>query len=66
MSRQPRTDAPATVRISVRVTVDERLDLEDVARQNLADISGVIREAVNEYVADYRERPPFVGRNTTT
>jgi hypothetical protein len=60
MSRPARTDTPATAWIHVRITIEERRDLEQLARQNLVDISGVIREAVNVYCADCQEgRPPF-------
>jgi uncharacterized protein (DUF1778 family) len=45
--------------IHIRTTEDERRDLEQVARDNHTDLSGFIREAVNEAVADYRERPTF-------
>ena len=61
MSRPSRSDTAATDTIRVRVTPAERRDLEQVARQNRTDLSGVIREAVNEYVADYRDDPAFRG-----
>lgn len=57
---RPTLDAePATDRIQVRVTPGQRLDLLRVAEENGTDISGVIREAVNEYVADYCDRRVF-------
>ena len=63
MSRQPFIPGdPATVRISIRVTPSVKSDLEQVARDNLTTSAGVIREAVNEYVFDYRNRPVFVLR----
>lgn len=61
MSRPTRADAPATDTIRVRVTPDEKRDLQQVARQNGTDLSGVIRDAVNEYVADQRDDPAFRG-----
>lgn len=58
MSRPTRTDAAATETITVRVTPAERRDLEDVALHNGTDLVGVIRDAVNTYVADFREDQP--------
>ena len=49
-------DSAATSAIHVRVTPAQRLELRRVAVENGLGISGVIREAVNEYVADYAER----------
>lgn len=48
----------ATHAIRVRVTPGQRRDLLQVARDNRMDMSGVIRDAVNTFVADYRERQP--------
>lgn len=61
MPRPSRAETPATDTIRVRVTPDERRDLEQVAKQNGTDLSGMIRDAVNEYVADYRDDPAFRG-----
>jgi hypothetical protein len=55
-------DVPASARISVSVTPAQRLELRRVASDNRSGIAGVIREAVNEYVADYSERKPFPRR----
>ena len=55
MARPPQGDAARTEAIRVRVSPAERRDLERVAQQNHTDVAGAIREAVNEYVADYRE-----------
>jgi len=57
--RPPLYDAPASQRISVKVTPAQRLELRRVADENRTGMSGIIREAVNEYVADYDERKPF-------
>jgi hypothetical protein len=38
------------------VTVAERQALQAVARENNLPVAAVLREAVNEFVADYRER----------
>jgi hypothetical protein len=58
--RPPLNDVPATTRITVRVTPAQRLDLRRVATDNGTGVSGIIREAVNEYVGDYDDRKPFV------
>jgi hypothetical protein len=52
-------DVPASHRITVNVTPAQRLELRRVASDNRSGMAGVIREAVNEYVADYNERRPF-------
>jgi hypothetical protein len=49
-------EEPATSAIHVRVTPAQRLELRRVAEENSASVSGIIRESVNEFVADYRER----------
>jgi hypothetical protein len=53
--RPPLDQEAATDRIHVRVTPGQRLEVRRVAAENGTSVSGVIREAVNEYVADYRE-----------
>jgi hypothetical protein len=58
--RQPLYDVPASERIWVRVTPAQRLELRRVASDNGTGVSGVIREAVNEYCGDYTDRRPFV------
>jgi hypothetical protein len=52
----------ATARIEVRVTPAQRLEIQRVASDNRTGLSGILREAVNEFVADYGEKPPFVRR----
>jgi hypothetical protein len=52
--------ASSTERLTIRLTPDERRDLETVARENGTSLAETLREAVNEYVADYRERAVFV------
>lgn len=59
--RPPLDDEPATDSIRVRVTPGQRLELRRVADENGTGVSGVIREAVNEYVSDYKETKPFRG-----
>jgi predicted transcriptional regulator len=59
MPRPARFGEPASASIRVRVTPDQKRDLRRVARENRTDMAGVIREAVNTYVADYRDRDVF-------
>lgn len=47
------------VRLRVVLTAREMGDLQKVAADNHVTISEVVREAVNEYVADYGERRLF-------
>jgi hypothetical protein len=63
MSRPTLYDAPATETIRVRVTPAQKRDLERIAEENAAGVAGVIREAVDEYVADYRDRKCFAVQN---
>jgi len=60
--RRSNFDHPATVRIGVRVTAAQLDDLRRVAQVNQTDLSGVIREAVNGYVADFRDDDPVFRR----
>jgi hypothetical protein len=57
--RPPLSDVPATARVSLAMTPAQRLELKRVATENGTGMSGVIREAVNEFVSDYRERQVF-------
>ena len=60
--RPPLYEVPASQRIYVNVTPAQRLALRRVASDNRTGMAGIIREAVNEYVADYGERGPFTRR----
>ena len=55
-------DTQADARISLNVTPAQLAELKLVARENRTTVSGIIREAVNEFVADYDERRPFAPR----
>ena len=57
--RPPLYDVVASARISVKVTPAQRLELRRVASDTGTGVSGIIREAVNEFVSDYGERRPF-------
>ena len=46
-------------RLQVRVTGDELDALTEVAHDAGQPLAALVRAAVNEYVADYRERLPF-------
>lgn len=52
---------PATVAIRVRVTRAQRLAVRQVARENRTNVAAVIRDAVDSYVADYRDEQVFRG-----
>jgi len=61
--REPRVPGcPSACVVHVRVTASERAQLEAVAREVRQPVAEVIREAVNEYVADYRDTLVFVTR----
>jgi hypothetical protein len=65
MAHPRQFDDVAVTVIRVRVTLEQRRELEQVARENRTTISGAMREAVNEYVGDYRENHPlFTNRRT--
>lgn len=55
---KPQYDTRADVVVRVRLTEEQRQDLEQVARDNGTTLSGAIREAINEFAADYRENNP--------
>lgn len=57
--RRPIADEAASANIHLRVTPAQRLDLRRVAEDNHTHLAGVLREAINEYVADYRDRRVF-------
>ena len=62
MKRQGRPrlgDRPASSWIHLRVTPAQRLELRRVADENHQRVSSVVREAVDEFVSDYRERRVF-------
>jgi hypothetical protein len=63
--RKPLHDVPASARISVAVTPAQRLELRRVASDSRSGVSGLIREAVNEYVSDYGERRLFRSEKRT-
>ena len=58
--RKPIGDAPATAKVELRVTPAQRLELQRIAGDNRTGVAGLLREAVNEYVADYGGRRTFV------
>lgn len=57
--RPPRAGVRATERVEFVVTADERKALQEVATENRMPLASVIRDAVMEFVADYRERVIF-------
>lgn len=61
MPRRTKYGSPAADTIRVRVTRVQRIDLVQVAKDNRVRVYDVIRDAVDQYVADYRERLVFRG-----
>lgn len=57
--RPPIADVPSTARIELRMTPAQRLELRRVASDHRTGMAGILREAVNEFVADYGERRLF-------
>lgn len=57
--RPRRTDALASARVWAFLTAEERRDLAAVAAENGVTIAVFIRDAVNDAVCEYRERPVF-------
>lgn len=55
---RPRYGEPANRVIHIRLTRRQYRDLTQVARDNQTTLAGLIREAVEEFVADYRENDP--------
>jgi len=60
--RRPTFETAATVRVGLRLTKAQREDLLRVAAVNQTDISGAIRDAVDSYVADFRDDQPVFRR----
>jgi hypothetical protein len=60
LGRPPLYDQAATTRIWVRVTPAQRLELRRMASDNQTGVAGLLREAINEVVADSHDRRPFV------
>ena len=58
MSRPPSPE-PATIVLTFRVTPSQWLDLRAIAEDNQSRLSSFIREAIDEAVQDYRDRPVF-------
>jgi hypothetical protein len=59
---RPRLDAasgPARRRVTLRVTDAQQLELRRIADETGRRVSTVLREAVDEWVGDYRERRVF-------
>jgi hypothetical protein len=55
MGRPRRFEEPATEAVRIRITPRQKRQLEQVARENRTDLSGAIRDAVESFVADYRD-----------
>ena len=57
--RRPRGDARSTVRVDFWVTPSEVAALRKVAAAERQPMARVVRDAVNEFVADFGERAVF-------
>lgn len=57
--RRPRADTASTHTVRFLVTESERKELQAVAKENGQPVSTLIRDAVNEFVSDYKERSLF-------
>lgn len=64
MARPRFYEERASQYVKVRVTPSQKAALREVASENRANVARVVRDAVNEYVADYRERRVFRGHKT--
>jgi len=59
-SGRPRLgEVPASTTISVRCTPAQRLELRRVASENGSPVAGVIRQAVDSFCDDCRDRRVF-------
>lgn len=58
--RPPRAGVRSTKRVAIRLTCEERIKLDQVAQESGQKLADVVRDAVNEFVADYSERRVFV------
>lgn len=57
--RPPRAGVRATKQIGIRITDEERRALDEVALLERKPITEIIRDSINEYVADFQERVIF-------
>lgn len=57
--RPPIFDVPLTRTVKIYMTEDQYLDLQNVAAAEQKSKSTVIRDAVDSYVGDFRERRMF-------
>jgi hypothetical protein len=62
--RRPLFGTRATERIEFVVTVEQREDIVAIAAEEGRAVAMVIRDAVNEYVGDFREKQVFRGRRS--
>lgn len=57
--RRPMAETRASNSLRYRVTDKQKEDLQEIARAEGRPMAAVFRDAVDEYVADYRERRVF-------
>jgi predicted DNA-binding protein len=61
---RPRVDEPATARVTFRCTTAQRVELRRIADETGRGVSTIVKEAVDEWVGDYRDGRVF--RQTKT
>jgi len=45
--------------VSLRVTAEQRKHIRIAAAENHTDVAGLLRDAIESYVADFRDDPVF-------
>jgi predicted DNA-binding protein len=58
--RPPAAGVVATERLQFRLTASERKQLHDIGKMEGRPVAEVVRDAINEYVSDFRDDPLFV------
>lgn len=59
MARPRKVGETATCRFWLRLTPSQRAGLHRVAQENRSTVAAVVKEAIDEFVADYAERQLF-------
>lgn len=59
----PRHGAPAREHLDVRITKDHKEGLKEIAAAEGRSVAAVVKDAIDEYVGDYRERKIFATQN---
>jgi hypothetical protein len=59
---RPRFGQLADAVVCFRVTPEQRVKLQEVAARNRTTVADLLREAVDNYVADFSDEPMFQDR----